>query len=302
MIKTTAFIGLGLCVLLLSGCSPKIDGSSVKAYENSLVKVTTSLGSEKREIFLAAVEIVVDRAAYTGELSKEANKRIAISNKTADDIIKEATGIAVKELEEDRLRMSETEKSNVGKTPEEVIKNIGVKVSEISLTQSDNILNSMTRDRFETEIEITNRNTFDIDGLTARISGVDQSGTEKGWTGIICFGRQKLQGVVPAGKSRKVHVAILESPKDYSPTLTEKENESQRAYLCFKDDEWYSLRLTWNLDDHVGSPTTDGLVHKVEVNGVFAGDNEYLSFGNTKPSSTLKSDIDHFLTLIKYKR
>ena len=278
MFKTTAFIGLGLCILVLSGCAPKIDGSSAKSYESSLVKVASGLDRDKKAIFNQALDIVASHTPPTKELSAEANKRVSLADKTAEQIIEEATKIAVEEL--NKLKLAE--KDNTKVSGKDVLTNTSIKV--LSIQGYDYGYNGT---KYDAVIEITNKNDFDIDGIVSEVRGIDNSGNSLGWYGVICFGRKKLQGVVASGATRKVHVYILK-------------NEDLRN-IPWTNDELFDVYSHWH-GDTVNRPTMNNLSVKVTPNTVYAGDKSYSGIGYDDMKKQLPTDIDQFLTLIKYKR
>ena len=279
MFKTTAFIGLGLCILVLSGCTPKIDGSSAKSYESSLVKVASGLDRDKKAVFNQALDIVASHTPPTKELSAEANKRVSLADKTAEQIIEEATKIAVEEL--DKLKLEE--KDNTKISGKDVLANTSIKVLSI---QGEDYGYEGTK--YDAVIQITNKNNFDIDGIIAEVRGIDNSGNSQGWYGVIGFGRKKLQGVVSSGATRKAHVYILD-------------NEQLDNYTFWTNDSSFDMHSRWN-SVRANRPTMNNLSIKVTPNTVYAGDRSYSGNSYDDMKKQLPADLDQFLTLIKYKR
>jgi hypothetical protein len=98
MIKTTAFVGLGLCVLILSGCAPKkpevtLLATSKEEYEKSLIQMSTGLSSKDRSILSKAIAIIQTYTEGLNQVDDETNKRIKVSGKSRTELINEARSI-----------------------------------------------------------------------------------------------------------------------------------------------------------------------------------------------------------------
>lgn len=75
MFKTAAFIGLGLCILVLSGCAPRIDGSSAKASTSTNLK-------DEREITRLNAEIKLMKSKLA-QADKPDIKKKSVSEKVS---------------------------------------------------------------------------------------------------------------------------------------------------------------------------------------------------------------------------
>ena len=309
MIKATAFIGLGLCIIFLSGCSPKIDGSSAKAYESSLIKVASGLDTEKRQIFKVATDIVISRSPSLPNLDEVANARVAISGKSADEVINEATELAKKEYlayskaksESDRAREQEKQQRNADR---KILDLLRIKVSKIDRSTTmeryqvengseeyDRLgdeawLNPLSRWRsrvasesYVATVTFTNNSDVDINSVDVYVKGDNLAG-KKMWSGVVRFTSDL--GTIKSQQSRTVSLKVLTA-------ITEYVDESIL-------ENWLETK---------NKPKMSGLTIRPKILEIVSGSRTYKP-NDSEPSyisgSTLPSDIDQFLTLIKYKR
>lgn len=284
MIKTTAFIGLGLCVLLLSGCGdPKIDGVSDYEWENSLIRVTRELPNERKDVFKAALDVVINRHRRLLNLPQTSNGREAVIRKSADDVIKMATDISISEYNKVVAQNSLIGINQPVLTRRQVLDNVRIsKVFKIDKIE----------DEYMAEIELENKNNTDVDMALIKLFAIDETGTTSGWIGYIRFGRNNLQGVIKANRHRRVTIPIMHEAEENFPG----QDETEAAY------NW---NCGWRFSSSSNKPKTDGLTLKIRVLALRMN-NETYNWNDPEPSTgsapTLPSDIDQFLTLIKYKR
>jgi hypothetical protein len=291
MLKTTAFIGLGLCVLLLSGCGPKIDGSSAKAYEESLVKVASGLDIEKKAIFLKALDVVIRKTPQSSELIYEVHKRVAVSGKSADQIIAEATQIAVKDYAELNAKIAATNRP----ADSDVVSNLVLNVRSVNVDRIEPYVY-----KYVADVDVVNKNKFDVDGFCASMTGTDGENPTDVWKANVNFGYEKRQGLIESGKSRRLKLVLLK-PMELNFQWTPCRN------LRFYGDEQSKIMSMWTSGEGkqlirlTFSDVKPRIVNKVTA--VYSRDTSYSSESGCGDSNfDLDSSQDNFLTLIKYKR
>lgn len=285
MIKTTAFIGLGLCVLLLSGCdspAPRIEGSyNSFSYDRSVLDVAKNLSNEKKVVFKAALDVVIGRHQRLFGISDIGTARASVDGKTADEVIEAASDIAISEYQ----KVQELTKRNGFTQPvltrDQVLKNVrvgkGLKIDQQG-------------DHYIADLEINNNNGTDIDMALIKLFGTDETGNSNGWIGYVRFGRNDLQGVIEAKGKRQVKLAIQHDVE------TDSDDE---------DDLYFNDNIDWARSLSSNKPIVGKLSIRYSVLSLRMNNHTY-NWNDPEPSTgsapTLPSDIDQFLTLIKYKR
>lgn len=90
MIRNTGFVGLTTCVLVLAGCTPRIDSSSQDKYEQSLVSMTKGLSPNELTVLTEAVSIIQTHTSGISLLNQEANNRNKLSGMTREEVVNKA--------------------------------------------------------------------------------------------------------------------------------------------------------------------------------------------------------------------
>jgi hypothetical protein len=156
------------------------------------------------------------------------------------------------------------------------------------------------------DVDVENKNNFDIDGVCASLAGKDELSPVPLWKANVNFGGDnKSQGRIQAGSKRRVTLQLLMLKEDAYTFRS----ECNSCFFYNVDD--YNLYSVWYGEQLKGlfrfyldhKDNRRGLSVGITVNSVYTSDTHYSAVnGCSDGSFQLKRPVDKFLTVIKYKR